>query len=405
MLSPSLLLTLPLSSLRKHKTRSALTMLGISVGIASVIVIVAVGDGAARLVEGQIRSLGSNLILVIPGADSVGGRTLGAGTRQVLNPEDVEAIRAEVPGVRAVSPVVEGEGHLVHGGRNWTPGAIKGQGEDYLRVKEWGIDEGDFFTRDDVDAARRVCVLGRTVRDALFPDGDALGAQVRIGAMPFQVVGVLAGRGSSALGGDQDDVVIVPWSTVRRTLRGSRFNTVDFLLISARDERSIPEVMRAVTELLHDRHADPDFRILPMMDAARLLTAGADVLTTFLTIVASFSLAVGGVGIANIMLVSVEERTREIGVRLAVGARRSDILAQFLSEGILTAVVAGAAGIVLGAAAAVAIGWAFDWPTHVAPRAAGAAALVSAAVGLVSGAYPSYRASRLDPVAALRGGT
>ncbi|MBV8881332.1 MAG: ABC transporter permease [Planctomycetaceae bacterium] len=401
--SPALLLNLPLASLRKHKTRSALTMLGISVGIASVIVIAAVGDGAAHLVEQQVRALGSNLILVLPGASTVGGLSLGAGTRQVLTPDDADAIRRDVPNVKAVSPVVEGEGHLAYGGRNWTPRAIKGEGEDYLRVKEWDIDEGDFLTREDVDAARRVCVLGRTVRDALFPEGGALGARVRIGAMPFQIVGVLAVRGSSASGVDQDDVVIVPWSTVHRTLRGSRFDTLDYLIVSAREERDIPDVMRAVAELLLDRHADPGFRIIPMIEAARLASASADVLTRLLTAVASLSLAVGGVGIANILLVSVRERTREIGVRLAVGARSRDILAQFLSEGLLTALVGGGAGIVLGIGLAVAIGQAFGWPIRVAPEAAATAALVSAAVGLVSGAYPSYRASRLDPVAALRG--
>jgi putative ABC transport system permease protein len=408
MLPPSLLLALPLRSLLRHKSRSALTMLGITIGIASLIVIVAVGDGAAREIERRVRSLGSNLILVIPASRNIGGVSLGAGTRPGLTPDDVEAIRREVPGVKAVSPVVEGSGHLAGGGRNWAPASIKGEGEEYLDVKSWDLTEGAFFSRDDVDAARSVCVLGEVVREALFPDEEAIGALVRIGNMPFRVVGVLGRRGHASGEDSQDDVVIVPWTTVQRVLQGSRFNDVDYLLISGRDEKALPGVAQEVAALLRDRHPsatddDPPFKILSMVEVARLAKASAGIMTPFLTIVASLSLAVGGVGITNILLITVKERTPEIGIRIAVGARSVDILAQFLCEGVLTALVAGVAGIGLGSAVALGLGRAFDWPIRLSPGTAGGAALASAAVGLFFGAYPSIRASRLDPIVALRG--
>jgi putative ABC transport system permease protein len=247
------------------------------------------------------------------------------------------------------------------------------------------------------------------VREALFPEEEATGAHVRIGNVPFLVAGVLGRKGTFGGGEDQDDVVIVPWTTVKRVLQGSRFNTVDFLLVSALHEEAIPRVAQEVTELLQDRHlapadGDPNFRILSMIDAARMAAASADVMTTFLTVVASLSLAIGGVGITNIMLVSVAERTPEIGVRLAVGARSVDILAQFLCEGLLTAFLGGCAGIALGAAVAVGIGRALGLPAPLSPGGAAVALLTSAGVGLFFGAYPSFRASRLDPVVALRGG-
>jgi putative ABC transport system permease protein len=352
--------------------------------------------------------VGSNLILVIPPATSVGGIVLAAGSQPCLTPEDVEAIRREVAGIQAVSPSVDTTGHLSYGARNWAPLIIKGQGEEYLQVKAWAIAEGDFFSADDVEAARQVCVLGETVREALFGDEEATGHLVRIGAVPFQVVGVLARRGHAAGGADLDDVVITPWTTVRRTLQGSRFNHVDFLLVSGRDEDSVPGVVRELADLLRDRHPAsaenaPEFRIIPMTDVARMAAENAGIMKRFLAVIASISLAVGGVGILNIMLVSVAERTAEIGLRLAVGARSVDILGQFLGEATLMALLAGTAGIALGAGVAVGMGGAFDWPIQLSFRTASLAVLVSGAIGLLSGAYPSVRASRLDPIVALRG--
>lgn len=409
MTSPLLLLTLSLRSLRRNGTRSALAMLGVAVGIASVIVLSSVGEGAARVVERQVRSMGSNLVLVVPAPRSVAGVSLGAGTRSGLTPDDVDAIRREVPGIKAVSPVVEADGHVAYAGRNWQPLAIKGEGEEYLDVKVWDVAEGAYFSRDDVEAARAVCVLGETVREALFGDEDAAGAVIRIGQAPFRVAGVLGRRGPGAHGADQDDVVIVPWTTARRVLRGSRFAALDALLLSGVDPGTMDDVAREVAALLADRHpvadgAEPEFRVLSATELAERAAASTRVLTAFLTGVAAISLAVGGVGITNHMLVSVAQRTPEIGLRIALGARSRDILAHFLGEGILTALLAGIAGIVVGAALARGIAVALDWPAPLSPGAVAGAAAASSAVGLLSAAYPSFRASRLDPIAALRSG-
>ncbi len=406
MTSLVLLLTL---SLRRQRTRSALAMLGVAVGIASVIVLVSVGEGAARLVERQVRSMGSNLIVVVPAPRSIDGVSLGAGTRSGLTSEDVDAIRREVPGIKAVSPVVEADGHVAYAGRNWLPLAIKGEGEEYLDVKAWDVVEGAYFSRDDVEAARAVCVLGETVRETLFGDEDAAGAVIRIGQAPFRVAGVLGRKGPTAHGADQDDVVIVPWTTARRVLRGSRFAPLDALLLSGIDSGTLDDVAREVSALLADRHpvadgAEPAFRVLSATELAERAATSTRVLTTFLSGVAAISLAVGGVGITNLMLVSVAQRTPEIGLRIAVGARSRDILAQFLGEGVLTALLAGLAGIVVGAALTRGIALALNWPAHLSPGAVAGAAASSSALGLLSAAYPSFRASRLDPIAALRSG-
>jgi len=403
----SLLLSLPTRCLLRNKVRSLLTMLGIVIGVAGVIAMAAVGDGATRLVESQVRSLGSNMIMVMPGAIQTSGLSLGAGTRNTLTSEDADAIRDTVPGVKAVSPVIQTRGQMIYGNLNWSPASIRGEGEDYLQVKDWDIEEGDYFTSDDVRAARKTCVIGRTVRENLFPDESPLGKLVRLKGMPFRISGVLGPKGTSAGGEDQDDVVILPWTTAKHVLQGSRFHNVDLVLISSEDPEGMPEVEREVTELLRERHhlapAQPeDFRTLTMDEMIERATQSAKIMTTLLAAVASISLLVGGVGIMNIMLVSVTERTREIGIRMAVGARRSDILLQFLSESILLALIAGGIGILLGAGASAGIGHFMRWPTHVSGVGVLLAFLSSNAVGIFFGFYPSLRASRLDPIAALR---
>jgi len=403
----SLLFSLPARCLLRNKVRSLLRMLGIVIGIAGVITMVAVGEGATRLVESQVRSLGSNMIMVMPGAIQASGISLGAGTRNTLTSEDADAIRDTVPGVKAVSPVIQTRGQMIYGNLNWSPASIRGEGEDYLQVKDWDVEEGDYFTADDVRSARKTCVIGATVRENLFPDESPVGKLVRLKGMPFRISGVLGPKGTSAGGEDQDDVVILPWTTAKHVLQGSRFNNVDLVLISSEAPEGMPEVEREVTELLRERHhlssAQPeDFRTLTMNEMIDRATQSAKIMTTLLAAVASISLVVGGVGIMNIMLVSVTERTREIGLRMAVGARRSDILLQFLAEGVLLALIAGGIGVLLGAGLSAGIGRFMHWPTHVSGVGVLSAFLSSSAVGIFFGFYPSLRASRLDPIAALR---
>jgi putative ABC transport system permease protein len=382
-------------------------MLGIVIGIASVIAMMAVGRGAQRLIEARVRSLGSNLIMVMPGTQQSGGVSLGGGTRVTLTPDDVRAIQEEVPGVKAVSPVVQTRGQLVYRELNWAPRSIRGEGEDYLEVKNWPLLEGDFFSAEDVGSARRVCVVGTTVQENLFPDESPVGKTMRIQNMPFRILGVLDRKGTSAGGEDQDDVVILPWTTVKRVLQGSRFNNLDVVLISSSDEETMPEVQRKVAALLQERHhltptEEPDFRTLAMDEMIQTATQSTKVMTTMLALIASISLLVGGVGIMNIMLVTVAERTREIGLRMAVGARPRDILSQFLGEALLLALVAGGLGILLGAGVTFGIGNILHWPVHLSADAVMLSFLSSSAVGVFFGFYPSLRASRLDPIAALR---
>jgi len=347
------------------------------------------------------------MIMVMPGAAQTSGLSLGTGSRMTLTSEDADAIRDSIPGVKAVSPVIQTRGQLIYGNLNWAPASIRGEGEDYLEVKDWDVEEGDYFSEEDVRSARKVCVIGRTVQANLFPDESPVGRVVRLKGMPFRVLGVLGPKGNSAGGEDQDDCVILPWTTAKHVLQGSRFNNVDLVLISSEEPEEMVQVERDVTELLRERHrltdAQPeDFRTLTMVEMIERGTQSAKIMTSLLAAVASISLVVGGVGIMNIMLVSVTERTREIGLRMAVGARQGDILLQFLSEGLLLSLVAGGLGILLGIGASAALARALHWPTHVTMSAVLAAFLSSSAVGLFFGFYPSYRASRLDPIAALR---
>jgi putative ABC transport system permease protein len=406
-LSGSLLLTLPIRCLLRNKVRTFLTMLGIVIGIASVIAMIAIGQGASRLVEKRVRSMGSNMIMIMPGAQSTGGVSVGGGTRVSLTPDDARAIMDEIPGVKAVSPVVQTRGQVVYRSLNWAPRSIRGEGEDYLEVKDWPVLDGAYFSEEDVRVARKVCVIGTTVQEYLFPDESPVGKTIRIQNMPVLVLGVLDRKGHSAGGEDQDDVVILPWTTVKRVLQGSRFNNLDVVLISSEHQEEMQEVEREVTALLHERHhlapAEPeDFRTLSMEDMVRTATATTKVMTTMLAMIASISLLVGGVGIMNIMLVTVAERTREIGLRMAVGARRRDILTQFLSEALVMALVAGGLGILLGAGVTFGLNRILHWPVYLSPAAILVSFASSSAVGIFFGFYPSVRASRLDPIAALR---
>jgi putative ABC transport system permease protein len=401
-------LYLAFRALLRNKGRTVLTMLGIIIGIASVIAMVAIGQGASSMVEKQISAMGRNLLMVLPGAVSSGGMSFGAGSVQTLTPDDGIAILKEVPSVKAMTPVVRTRGvQCINGNLNWAPSTFMGSSPAFLEVRDWALEEGAFFTEQDVFAASKTCVLGHTVAENLFQGESPIDQVIRIKNMPFKVVGVLAAKGTSAMGQDQDDLVVCPWTTVKMVLQGSAFHNVDQLLVAVGTVPDLQEANKDITMLLRQRHRirdgeEVDFRILLMSEMMAATNENAKVMTILLSMIASISLVVGGIGIMNIMLVSVVERTREIGLRLAVGARRVDILLQFLLEAVVLSSVAGVIGVLLGMGAATAIPKMLHWPALIAPGSIGVSLLFSCAVGVFFGFYPAMRASRLDPIEALR---
>jgi putative ABC transport system permease protein len=402
-----LVLQLALRSLTRNKVRTALTMLGIVIGIASVIAMVALGQGATAMIQQQINSMGRNLLMIMPGAASSRGFSWGAGTITTLTPDDGAAILKEIPAVRAVTPIVRTRSQLVYGSQNWTPWRMEGVSPAYLDVRDWAVDSGSFFTDGHVASANKVCVLGATVAESLLAGDPPVGREIRVKNMPFQVLGVLARKGSDSMGHDQDDAVLIPWTTVKKVLQGSSFNNVDTLLISIATAETVGEATREITRLLRQRHRlldreESDFNIMSMTEFATMRSQTTDTMSALIAIIASISLIVGGVGIMNIMLVAVAERTREIGLRMALGARGRDILLQFLLESLVISSVAGVIGIGLGITASHFLPMTLGWPTQLSPKAIGMAILFSCGVGIFFGFYPALKASRLDPVEALR---
>ena len=404
---PLLILHLALRTLTRNKVRTALTMLGIVIGIASVIAMVALGTGASTMIQRQISSMGRNLLMIMPGAASSRGFSWGAGSVNTLTPDDAVAILREIPAVRAISPVVRTRAQLIYGSQNWTPSQIQGVSPSFLDVRDWNVESGGFFTEGHILSANKVCVIGQTIANNLFAGDAPVGREIRIKNMPFQVVGVLTRKGSNAMGMDQDDVVLIPWTTVKRVLQGSTFNNVDSLLASTAAADSMGEATQEITRLLRQRHRlrdneESDFNLLPMSELASTAADMARTMKILLAIIASISLIVGGVGIMNIMLVAVAERTREIGLRMAVGARGRDILFQFLIESIVISSAAGLMGMLIGWIAAMLMSQWLRWPTQVSAESIGLAVLCSSGVGVFFGLYPALKASRLDPVDALR---
>jgi putative ABC transport system permease protein len=398
-------------ALRANLLRSALTMLGIVIGVAAVIAMVAVGSGAQTQVADQIRSLGANLLLVQPGSSRDGAVRLGAGSRHSLTEDDAVAIAAELPGVLTAAPTVAGNAHLVHGNLNWST-LVGGITPDYLIARDWRVAEGRPFSSREVELAAKVVLLGATTAKELFPDEEPLGQVVRIANVPFTVVGVLGEKGQAAASGrDQDDVALMPISAAKLRVLGARSQvsrqSVDFVMVKATSTAAMAGVQEQIEQLLRQRHrlpadADDDFQVREPAAAMEAEAAAARSLTLFLAAVASVSLVVGGISIMNIMLVSVTERTREIGLRQAVGARRSDIRSQFLIEAVMLCLLGGFTGIALGIGAAVAIAELLGWPIFVGPIAIVVAFGFAGAVGIFFGFYPAHKASRLDPIEALR---
>jgi putative ABC transport system permease protein len=393
-------------SLARHRVRTGLAMLGIVIGIAAVICMVALGQGAGDMMQAQLNAMGRNLLMIWPGAaSSSGGISFGGGTNVDLTPDDAEAILREVPSVVAVTPT-RGQ-QVIHGAFNWTPQTIQGVGETFPQVRDWPPDVGEFFDERDVLGSAKVCLLGATVAENLFPDESPLGKTVRIRNVPFRINGVLSRKGTSSMGSDQDDIIVLPYTSCLNLLEGSAFLNVDQILAAVVSPERIDEAVADITEVLRARHRlapneASDFRILSMAEMASQGMQMQQTMSALLAGIASISLLVGGIGIMNIMLVSVTERTREIGLRLAVGARGRDILQQFLVEAVLLTGLAGLIGMALGAGVSALLADFMGWPFALEPTVMAISAAFSCAVGVFFGLYPALRAARLDPIEALR---
>jgi macrolide transport system ATP-binding/permease protein len=447
-----------LQGLRRNVMRASLTALGIIIGVAAVIAMMEIGRGSASAIQSTIASMGANNLMILPGTAASGGVTFGAGTIKTLTPQDAEAILKEAPAVRAVAPIVRARTQVVYGNRNWVPIYLYGTTPSYLDVREWPIAEGDMFSEQDVRNASKVCVLGKSLVRELFQGESALGKEIRVNNVAFTVIGILTPKGASMVGIDQDDVLLAPWTTIKYRVAGTsmenvnqsaattsssdtsqqvntlnelyptkklklypeqsaaqaantplpvRFTNVDQIMAAARSTQEIPAAMSQINQLLRERHRlrpdEPeDFGIRNMTEMTKALTSTATMMTKLLLAVALISLVVGGVGIMNIMLVSVTERTREIGLRMAVGAWSRDILQQFLVEAVLLCFLGGIVGILLGRGISLLIAATLKWPTEISLGAILAAFTVSVTVGVIFGYYPAWKASRLDPIMALR---
>ena len=397
-------ITVAFRALRRNKLRSVLTALGIIIGVGAVIAMNGIGNGAKAQVESQIASLGENLILVFSGSTTSSGIRTGWGGAGTLKIEDAEAIRREVPGVTAVSEEVVTTSQVAAGNQNWFT-RVYGESADYLDIRQWWLADGVPYTQQDVRSANKVCVIGQTTATQVFGNDDPVGQVLRIKNVPFTVLGLLTRKGLSAQGVDQDDIIIMPYTSAMKRVSGS--TTLRNINVQVADAKLLTVAQQQIIDLLRQRHniragRDDDFTVRNQQEIADAATATTDVMTGLLAAVAGVSLAVGGIGIMNIMLVSVTERTREIGTRMAVGAHGRDILTQFLIEAISLSSVGGILGIVTGIVAARIIAVTRQWPALISPGSIVVAFLVSAAVGIFFGFYPARKAARLDPIEALR---
>jgi ABC-type antimicrobial peptide transport system permease subunit len=445
-----------IKALQRNPMRAMLTTLGIVIGVGSVIAMMEIGAGSSSALQKSIASMGANVLMIRPGTAASGGVSFGAGTVITLVPQDYEAILRECPAVRSAAPVVRARTQVVYGNRNWVPSSMYGTTSAFLEVRQWtSLAEGETFTERDVLSANKVCLLGQTLVRELFQGASPIGKEIRVKNVSFRVVGVLSAKGANMMGMDQDDILLAPWTTIKYRVTGSalentnqsagstgstasvntlsnlypgepptlypeksdiqtadnpmpvRFTSIDQILTAARSADDIALAVEQITDVLRERHrirtGEPDdFTVRDMTEMTETLSSTTTLMTNLLLCVAMISLVVGGVGIMNIMLVSVTERTREIGLRMAVGARARDVLRQFLVEAVVLCLVGGAMGILLGHGGSYLVRLLLRWPVETSPAAIVAAVLVSASVGMVFGFYPAWKASRLDPIEALR---
>ncbi|MEE1963848.1 ABC transporter permease [Allomuricauda taeanensis] len=399
------LIKIALKAIVLNKMRTLLTMLGIIIGVASVIAMLAIGEGSKKSIRDQISSMGSNMLTIRPGSDIRGGVRMGASDVQTLRLEDYEALKENATLLSFVTPQVNGNGQAINGANNW-PTTIYGVNPEYLSIKVWELTEGSMFTNVEVRTASKVAVVGRTVVENLFPDGESpIGKMIRFNSIPFKIIGVLEEKGESNFGQDQDDIIIAPYTTIQKRILAIDY--IQSIVASAVSEDAAEGAVDEITTILRERHKlsdneQDDFNVFSMDELITTFSSTSEMLTILLVAIASISLLIGGIGIMNIMYVSVKERTREIGLRMAVGAKGSDILLQFLIEAVLISITGGVIGVILGFGATLFIQSILGWPTIITTYSVVVSFAVCAITGIFFGWYPARRASALDPISALR---
>lgn len=399
------LVRLALLALERNKLRALLTMLGIIIGVGSVITMMSIGEGSKESINASLSSMGSNMITITPYSNEPGGARLGGSSFKTLTYKDVEAMRKSAPDIATISPLASSSGQAINGANNW-PTNIQGVSPEYLDIRKLVIKEGIVFSAQDVRASAKVCLLGKTVVDNLFPNGeDPIGKVIRFGKIPFQVIGVLVPKGYSNFGQDQDDLIIAPYTTIQKRITSSIY--FGSIYASAINEGASDAAVNEINSILRESHRlrqnqDNDFQVRTQAELMTMMNSTSSMMTALLTAVASISLVIGGIGIMNIMYVSVTERTREIGLRMSIGARGIDILLQFLIEAVMISITGGVIGVVIGVSAALIVPKMLNWPTVISEFSIVISFLVCAVTGIFFGYYPALKASRLDPIEALR---